>query len=131
MPVMNSVTSPGNTKIQQQKRARVLLVITKADVGGAQVHVLQILRELGGHFEFILVTGEEGFLTRRARALGVQVLICHQLVRPIRPLKDLSAIVALIRLIRDHRPAFVHTHSFKAGAGRLLLAFHEASSCWD
>ena len=96
-------------------KPRVMIVITKADVGGAQVHVLQILSALRGKFEFLLVAGEEGFLTRTARTQGVQVLICHKLVRPISPLKDIAATREMVRLIKNYRPAFVHAHSFKSG----------------
>jgi len=96
-------------------RIRVMMVITKADIGGAQVHVLQILRELGHQYQFILITGEEDFLTERARALDVEVVICDQLVRSITPAKDFSVITALVRLIHQYKPVFLHAHSFKAG----------------
>ncbi len=99
-----------------------MIVITKADIGGAQVHVLQILRELGKEYEFILVTGEDDFLTRRARDLGIQVVICQQLVRRIHPPNDLAAIWHLIVLIRQCKPTFIHAHSFKAGIVARLAA---------
>ena len=92
-----------------------MIVITKADVGGAQVHVLQIMDALSDQFEFLLIAGEEGFLTQRARTKGIQVLICHKLVRPISPAKDIAAIAEMVRLLKIHRPAFVHAHSFKSG----------------
>ncbi|MGI9319335.1 MAG: glycosyltransferase family 4 protein [bacterium] len=99
-----------------------MVVITKSDIGGAQVHVLQILRELGDEYDFILVTGEEGFLTMSTRELGIPVVICRTLVRPIRPHKDLLAVLELVRLIRRHRPEFVHAHSFKSGVVARLAA---------
>ena len=92
-----------------------MIVITKADVGGAQVHVLQIISALKGQYEFLLITGEEGFLTRTARTQGIEVLICQKLVRAISPLRDIAAITEMVRLIRRYRPFFVHAHSFKSG----------------
>ncbi len=96
-------------------RPHILIVITMADIGGAQVHVRQILAGLGGEFRFTLVTGAEDYLSREARALGVEVILLDELVRPIRPLADLRAVGALKRLIRQRRPGLVHAHSFKAG----------------
>ena len=99
-----------------------MLVITRADIGGAQVHVRQILAGLGESFRFTLVTGEEDYLTREARDLGIEVLVVAELVRPIRPLRDLRATRALVRLIRQRRPDLVHAHSFKAGVVARIAA---------
>jgi len=114
--------------VQQQQpkpdRPRIMVVITKADVGGAQVHVRQILNGLGANYEFILVAGEEDYLTEQARQAGVEVAICPDLVRPINPLRDLKALLSLRRLIKHYKPNLLHTHSFKAGmVGRIAALF--------
>ncbi len=101
-------------------RPRILQIITKADVGGAQQHVLQIMRELGERIEFVLLTGEDDYLTRQANRLGLEVIICPELVRPIQPWKDIRALMAIFRVIQRLQPDLVHLHSFKAGLlGRL------------
>lgn len=97
-------------------------VITKADIGGAQVHVRQILAGLGARYDFILVTGSDDYLAREAERLGIEVVMLDDLVRPIRPGRDLKALVALYRLIRRRRPDLVHAHSFKAGMLARLAA---------
>jgi len=99
-----------------------MLVITKADVGGAQKHVLQLLSGMRQSYRFVLVTGARDYLTREALSLGVEVSICPFLVRPIKPMRDLRALLALNRLINQYRPAVIHAHSFKAGLVARLAA---------
>lgn len=99
---------------------RILYLITTPDHGGAQVNVLDLLSGWSEQAESILATGTEGFLTEEARALGIEVLIVPELVRPIRPVRDWRAYRAIRRLIRTVRPELVHCHSSKAGfLGRL------------
>lgn len=93
-----------------------------AEMGGAQVHVLGLLRHLSrvGLEPPGLLTGEEGFLTAEARKLNAPVFVEPSLVHPIRPRKDIEAVLAFRRVIRDFAPDIVHTHSSKAGlVGRL------------
>ncbi len=127
-----------NSEMTQQGDSRVLrvsLVITRGERGGAQVHVLELLRGLASSVDYDLVVGEEGFLADEARALGVPVAVLPELQRAIAPGRDLAA----ARLLRQHllrqRPQLVHTHSTKAGLlGRLaarlvgIPAIHTAHS---
>ena len=55
------------------KRPLILILITKADIGGAQVHVLEILNRLKSRYHFILATGESGYLTEHAQEQGIEV----------------------------------------------------------
>lgn len=106
-----------------------MVVITKADIGGAQIHVLQILKGLSPSYEFILVTGEEDYLTEKSRQSGITVVICPTLVRPINPVKDFRALVSLWQLLRRYKPDLLHAHSFKAGmVGRIAALLAGTSS---
>ncbi|HWQ11491.1 MAG TPA: hypothetical protein VNL77_01755, partial [Roseiflexaceae bacterium] len=78
---------------------RILYVITAADIGGAQAHVLELIDGFRGRYEVHLAAGEEGPLTAAARALGAQVHLLPNLVRPIAPLADARAIAECRRLI--------------------------------
>ncbi len=99
---------------------RVLFLITRAHEGGAQEHVLTLIRGLSPDCETILASGEEGYLTERARGLGVAVHIIPHLGVPINPWQDWRATESILDLIRKTRPDVLHTHSFKAGAlGRI------------
>ena len=53
------------------RNPRILQIVTRANVGGVAVHVVDLLRGLKDDFEMILATGEEGYLTEQARALGI------------------------------------------------------------
>ena len=99
---------------------RLLYLITRAHEGGAQAHVLTLIRGLVDQFEITLASGEHGYLTEGAAQLGVPVHIVEDLVTPISPLRDWRAAGRIRELISQVRPDLLHTHSFKAGMlGRL------------
>jgi glycosyltransferase involved in cell wall biosynthesis len=99
---------------------KILLLITRAELGGGQTHVVDLLRGLRDEFEVELGTGETGYLTEAAEALGIRSHVIPDLVQPMRPLQDLKALWQCFRLIRSVRPDIVHTHTSKAGViGRL------------
>jgi glycosyltransferase involved in cell wall biosynthesis len=105
------------------RKVKVLYVITRAEHGGAQVHVRDLFAMLKGEVEPVVATGEDGFLCDEARRAGVRVHRLKHLVRPIRPWTDLRAIAELAGIIRDERPDLVHTHTSKAGiVGRAAAA---------
>lgn len=102
------------------KRPVILILITKADVGGAQVHVLEILKQLKHRFEFILVTGEEDYLTDQARLEQINVRVLKHLKRPISLAEDKRGYGECVALFKALKPDLVHCHSSKAGViGRL------------
>lgn len=94
---------------------RILYVITRAEIGGAQAHVLELLKGFRDHAELHLATGEEGPLCEQARALGVSVHILPHLVQPLHPIKDCGAVGNIRSLISRVRPDLMHMHSSKAG----------------
>ena len=97
------------------RRMRILLIITRAELGGGQTHVADLLRGLLDSFELHLAIGETGYLTSIAEALGVSVHILPSLVQPLDPRQDAAALRQCLRLIRNIRPDLVHAHTSKAG----------------
>jgi glycosyltransferase involved in cell wall biosynthesis len=97
------------------KNPTMLFVITRSDLGGAQMHVSQLLLALKDRSKCWLITGQGGWLTGKARGLGVPVAVLPQLVRQISPWKDLRALLNLYVLMRRLKPAVVSLHSTKAG----------------
>lgn len=136
----------------QERKVRVLHVITRMIVGGAQENTLftAALQTKNPRYDVTLLTGVddglEGDLHDAARAEGVRLVIEPLLVRPIRPLRDLRALLSLRRFMEDGRYDIVHTHSSKAGIlGRMAahrarvpiivhtlhsLVFHEYEKAW-
>ena len=107
------------------RRPRILYVITRAERGGAQTHLLNLLHAMHHDFEVLLATGEEGFLTEACRTRGIPVHVIPLLQRRINPFADVKALFSLRKLIRDFRPDLLHAHTSKAGfltrlAGRTL-----------
>ncbi len=94
---------------------KILYVITRAERGGAQVHVLNLLAHLPSGCSAVLATGENGFLCDEAAKLGVAVHFVPELTRAIHPFKDFRALLAIARLIRRETPDVVHAHTSKAG----------------
>jgi glycosyltransferase involved in cell wall biosynthesis len=77
-------------------------------------------RDMGLGYQYYLVAKSDGELTVRARALGVKVILCRWLARPINPYLDFFALINLVFIIRRISPDIVHTHSSKTGVlGRL------------
>jgi glycosyltransferase involved in cell wall biosynthesis len=101
-------------------KLKVVHVITKLDVGGAQETALNILTGLDREtFAPCLVcgleTGSTGSLHHEARRRGVEVHVVPSLVRRLSPLRDLAAGYQLWRFMKRVGPDVVHTHSSKAG----------------
>lgn len=96
---------------------RILYLITRAEPGGAQVHLLELLRGFKDRAELHLGVGEDrdGFLIEEARALGVQVHILKHLLHPIRPHEDLLGLFEVASLLKRVNPHLLHAHSSKAG----------------
>jgi glycosyltransferase involved in cell wall biosynthesis len=97
------------------KRTRILFLITRAELGGGQTHVADLLRGLRGDFDVHLGTGETGYLTEIARVLGIPTHILPSLVQPLHLAKDIMAFDECRRLIHEIRPDLVHAHTSKAG----------------
>jgi glycosyltransferase involved in cell wall biosynthesis len=94
---------------------KILYLITRADLGGAQVHLLDLLHGLGDFVDATVGVGEEGFLSYAVRGLGIPCHVVPHLIQPLAPTEDLRALRELVRLIREVRPDLVHTHTSKAG----------------
>ena len=78
------------------------------------------LSEYRNGMRLVLATGEEGYCTEQARALGIECHVAPGLVQQIDPVSDWKALGSLLRVMRAVRPDLVHCHTTKAGLiGRL------------
>jgi len=105
---------------------RILQIITKSELGGAQSHVADLLEgfsslgtnegePLVGQYEMHVAASVEGPLLDRARACGATVHLLPRLQRSVKPLEDLAAVRECAALVRRVKPDLVHAHSSKAG----------------
>jgi glycosyltransferase involved in cell wall biosynthesis len=103
-----------------ERRPRVLIVITLAEIGGAQTYVASLLPALVGHFDVAVAAHGPGPLQEAAEAAGARFLPLRNVRRPLSPWRDLAGFLELARLLRRERPDILHASSSKAGVlGRL------------
>jgi glycosyltransferase involved in cell wall biosynthesis len=95
---------------------RILHVITRADVGGAQTHVLELAtaQRAAGH-DVAIAAGSLGAMAATATARGIRVIELTDLVRSVSVLSDVRAIGHVRDVLVAERPDVVHAHSSKAG----------------
>jgi hypothetical protein len=116
-------------------KTRVIHIITKLELGGAQEATLCEVRNLPrALYNVTLVAGEPGLLTEEAKRLqATEFIEVPELVRQVSPLKDFMALIKLRGIIRKYVKStsgrvIVHTHSSKAGIlGRWAAALAGAS----
>lgn len=117
---MTRESTKGNPPGRPGRPVRVLHIITRMIVGGAQENTLlscALASRAGFHCELLsgVQTGLEGELHSETRARGVTHHLEPSLVREIHPVKDALALARLTRALRAGRWDIVHTHSSKAG----------------
>ena len=117
--------APGTVKpaaeTRPERRRKLLIAITLAEIGGAQTCVAQLLPGLSPDFDVVVAAHGPGPLRAAAAEAGARWIELRQVRRPIGP-RDLLGFVELVRVIRRERPAIVHAHSSKAGVLARLAA---------
>ena len=121
----STATTSSSPAAERRAPARVLHVITRLILGGAQENTLLTAEGLDRmeRYEVTLAVGDsrgpEGDLLDRARA-SMRLVEIPELRRSVHPVYDVVALWRLYRLMRSERYDIVHTHSSKAGVlGRL------------
>lgn len=107
-----------------RNKLTVLFIITKSEIGGAQTHLMEVVRYMhrAGH-DVSVVTGTTGWLTNELAAIGVYYEILPDLIREINPAKDIKTINSICHILEDKQPDIIHCHSSKAGiVGRIAGA---------
>lgn len=110
----------------ERDRVRVLHVITRLIVGGAQENTLLTVAGLDrSRYDVTLASGPtsgpEGSLEDRVPG-DVTFVRIPELVRDPHPAKDAAALARLARLMRREKYHIVHTHTTKAGLlGRIAV----------
>ena len=102
---------------------KILYVITGADIGGAQRHLLyqsEWFKQKG--FEVHVVVGEEGPFISELSDRNIPVSIVP-IPRTIKLWKDFKALCSLTRFIKNGKFNIVHSHSSKAGIIARIAGF--------
>jgi glycosyltransferase involved in cell wall biosynthesis len=110
---------PGTAQ-RQLRRPRLLVLITLAEIGGAQSYVAALLPALMERFEVVVAAYGDGPLIEATARAGARYVPLRHVQRAVRPLRDARGLLELMALIRRERPDIVHANSSKAGVlGRL------------
>jgi glycosyltransferase involved in cell wall biosynthesis len=106
-------------------RPRIAYLITNSEIGGAQSHVLDLLRGLSARMDAVVMAGSDGPLFDAATALGARTIRLSRLDNSLSPMRAVLAVRELMQALRQAAPDLIHVHSAKAAAlgriaGRLL-----------
>lgn len=107
-----------------RNKLNVLFIITKSEIGGAQTHLMEVVRYMhrAGH-DVSVITGTTGWLTNELSAISIDYEILPDLVREINLAKDIKTINYICRILENKHPDIIHCHSSKAGiVGRIAGA---------
>lgn len=112
-----------------QNRKKVLFIITKSNLGGAQRYVFDIATALPREaFDVVTLCGaaqgseSAGPLIDMLKSAGIRTIFVPEMTRDVRALNDIRAFLSIIRTIRAERPDIVHLNSSKAGGLGALAA---------
>jgi len=97
------------------EKKRVLMVITKGGIGGAQKYVRDLSLHLTAQYDVSLAAGNEGLLTSSLSRYNIPVHIIPQISNSFRVGTNLKAVKAIVDLIAKDKADIVHAHSSLAG----------------
>ena len=99
------------------------MLVTLAEVGGAQSYVASLLPALVDQFDVTVAAHGDGPLRTATEATDARFVPLRNVRRAVNPLRDLAGLLELVRLLRRERPDILHANSSKAGVlGRLAAA---------
>ncbi|MEM7533263.1 MAG: glycosyltransferase family 4 protein [Chloroflexota bacterium] len=112
-------TDTANTSTANTNEIKVLQLITRLIIGGAQETVYLTADRLRNEWDLDVIsgpqTGVEGSLIPIIEECGIALSIEPSLVREIHPYKDVLALWRLTQIMRREKYQIVHTNSSKAG----------------
>ncbi len=98
------------------KRDKIVYVLTKLELGGAQKHTLDLIKGLSRNKYDVYLISSDGLLAQDAlKITHLNLTLVKSLQRDIHLLNDILAFFHIYRIFRKVRPDMVHTHSSKAG----------------
>lgn len=96
---------------------RICHVITKPELGGAQLSTLNLISNLPkDKYQISVITSPKGILNPEFKNLeNNKTYFSPFLTRPLNPILDILALIHIYLIYRSNRFKIIHTHSSKAG----------------
>lgn len=101
---------------------KILVIITKGDLGGAQTHVLELCRALRDNFEFLVLIGgaSSNALAIELKGIGVNTQQIRELNNSLSPFQLIRTVADVLLKVKVWKPDAIHVHSAAAGiVGRI------------
>ncbi len=106
-----------DVKMTDTKRKKILFLITKSNLGGAQRYVYDLATTLPSNsYDVVVAVGGEGPLVDMLKEKGLKVHVLKDLKRDISFVSDIRTFWVLLRILKKERPDVLHINSSKAGA---------------
>ncbi len=101
---------------ENDKKLKILYLVTLSELGGAQRYILDLATNLGGQFEITVAAGGNGKLFEQLKKNQISAVRLKNLTREINLGQDLPALFEIYQLIKKVKPDILHLNSSKAGA---------------
>jgi glycosyltransferase involved in cell wall biosynthesis len=102
---------------EQQRKLKILYLITKSNFGGAQRYVYDLATSAHklGH-DVVVGFGGNGELAQKLVEAGIRTVPIPALARDMNPLTDFKSFMRLLDLFAEEAPDVLHLNSSKVGA---------------
>lgn len=99
------------------RKIKLLQIITKLELGGAQLSTLDLIKELDrDSYDIYLISSDEGILINDALSVpDLRVNLISTLKGEINIFNDIKCLFFIYKFIKKNNIEIVHTHSSKAG----------------
>lgn len=105
----------------EDKKIKILYLITKSNWGGAQVYLYSLATTLPrDKYDVLVLHGGEGLLSDKLNKAGIQTIKIDGLDRDIKLGDEIKVFFKLIKIFKEEKPDIIHVNSSKiAGLGSL------------
>lgn len=111
--------------MNEQKKPKLLYIITQPEWGGAQRYIFDLAISLNDEFDITVATGRvenSRELINKLESESIKTHIFQNLVRQIRPWTDFQAFLEITLFLNSNKFDIVHLNSSKAGVIGSLCA---------
>jgi glycosyltransferase involved in cell wall biosynthesis len=109
--------------MENQKKKKVIYVITKSNWGGAQKYVFLLAKQAQKmNFGVLVVLGGDGILKNKLEEEKIEVISIKSMGRDINFFEDIKTFFKLIKIFLKEKPEVVHLNSSKIGGLGSLAA---------